>query len=138
MITTKCFGSWTSNGPRVGGYIGENRLYVYENSGGPVQTRTADLYRVKVVPVNHLLTSALKTQELHDLDLVLKWTSVRVWTSHGPHTLARGMAPCLLLRARSFSPFSMLSQYDNNQFFLSGWVSKGHPVAKDPADVKIP
>jgi hypothetical protein len=32
----------------------------------------------------------------------------------------------------------MLSQYDNNQFFLSGWVSKGHPVAKDPADVKIP
>jgi hypothetical protein len=112
--------------------MGADRPYILENSGGPVATRTPDLYRVKVVPVNHLQTSALKTQGLRDRDLDLKWTSSRVWTLHGPHTLVRGMAQRLLLRARSFCLFNVVVARQQS-ILLSGWfpwVPWSEPVRK--------
>ena len=80
----------------------EKGLQIIEEYGGPVATRTPDVYRVKVVPVNHLQTTALKIKELRNGDLDLKWTSGRAWTSHGPHTGAAGNGTTLAFaRGRS-------------------------------------
>ena len=61
-----------------------NLMQVVDFNGGPVQTRTADLYRVKVVRSITYRPSILKTKDLRVEGLDRKWTSVEVWTSTGP------------------------------------------------------
>ncbi len=117
---------WTSNGPHAKGATATS-VQVFEKSGGPVATRTPDLYRVKVVRSITYEGSELKTRDLHANDLDLKWTLAgngpwpAFWTSRGPHTRPPSVES-RVLRARGRHRFFFVVVVRQHLISLSRWI----------------